>query len=126
MLKVRNGSSKEISLVQGKEQRLCFAGAAVKRYPIGVHEFPILNPLPLPSPYHLSGSSQGTSPKHPVLPLFLTHSLQVWLRQAPPMSHLDWGALLTATPAQRTVGCLPGDSLGLSLHRPCLGVGAAG
>ena len=66
MLKVRNGSSKEISLVQGKEQRLCFAGAAVKRYPIGVHEFPILNPLPLPSPYHLSGSSQGTSPKHPV------------------------------------------------------------
>ncbi|KAM7248044.1 hypothetical protein CapIbe_000083 [Capra ibex] len=24
---------KEIPLVQGKEQRLCFAGAAVKRYP---------------------------------------------------------------------------------------------
>ena len=24
------------------------------------------NPLPLPSPYHLSGSSQCTSPKHPV------------------------------------------------------------
>ena len=32
-LKVRNGSGKEIPLVQGKEQRLCFAGAAVKRYP---------------------------------------------------------------------------------------------
>ena len=32
----------------------------------GVHEFPILNPLPLPSLYHLSGSSQCTSPKHPV------------------------------------------------------------
>ena len=29
----RNGGSKEIPLVQGKEQRLCFAGAAVKRYP---------------------------------------------------------------------------------------------
>ena len=29
----QNGSSKEIPLVQGKEQRLCFAGAAVKRYP---------------------------------------------------------------------------------------------
>ena len=33
--------------------------------------FPILNPppsslLPLPSPYHPSGSSQSTSPKHPV------------------------------------------------------------
>ena len=33
MLKVRNGGSKDISLIQGKEQRLCFAGAAVKRYP---------------------------------------------------------------------------------------------
>ena len=33
MLKVRKGVSKEIPLIQGKEQRLCFAGAAVKRYP---------------------------------------------------------------------------------------------
>ena len=32
-LKVRNGGSKEILLLQGKEQWLCFAGAAVKRYP---------------------------------------------------------------------------------------------
>ena len=32
----------------------------------GVHVFPILNPLPPPSPYHPSGSSQCTSPKHPV------------------------------------------------------------
>ena len=32
----------------------------------GVHMFPILNPLPPPSPYHPSGSSQCTSPKHPV------------------------------------------------------------
>ena len=32
-LKVRNGSGKEIPLIQGKEQRLCFAGAAAKRYP---------------------------------------------------------------------------------------------
>ena len=31
----------------------------------GVHVFPILNPSP-PSPYHPSGSSQCTSPKHPV------------------------------------------------------------
>ena len=28
---VRNGGSKEIPLVQGKEQQLCFAGAAMKR-----------------------------------------------------------------------------------------------
>ena len=32
-MKVRKGGNKEIPLVQGKEQRLCFAGAAVKRYP---------------------------------------------------------------------------------------------
>ena len=32
----------------------------------GVHVFPILKPLPPPSPYHPSGSSQCTSPKHPV------------------------------------------------------------
>ena len=29
-MKVRNGGGKEIPLVQGKEQWLCFAGAAVK------------------------------------------------------------------------------------------------
>ena len=31
---------------------------------MGVHVFPILSPLPPPSPYHPSGSSQCTSPKH--------------------------------------------------------------
>ena len=31
--KVRRGGREEIRLVQGKEQRLRFAGAAVKRYP---------------------------------------------------------------------------------------------
>ena len=31
-----------------------------------IHVFPILNPLPPPSLYHPSGSSQCTSPKHPV------------------------------------------------------------
>ena len=33
MFKVRRGSGEEIPLVQGKEQRLRFAGAAVKKYP---------------------------------------------------------------------------------------------
>jgi len=33
MLKVRKGGGEEISLVQGKEQWLCFAGAGMKRYP---------------------------------------------------------------------------------------------
>ena len=32
-VKVRNSGGKETPLIQGKEQRLCFAGAAVKRYP---------------------------------------------------------------------------------------------
>ena len=32
----------------------------------GIHMFPILNPLPPPSLYHPSGSSQCTSPKHPL------------------------------------------------------------
>ena len=33
-MKVRKGGGKEIPLIQSKEQRLCFAGAAVKRYPM--------------------------------------------------------------------------------------------
>ena len=33
MFKVRRGSLEGIPLIQGKEQWLCFAGAAVKRYP---------------------------------------------------------------------------------------------
>ena len=33
MFKVRRGGCEEIPLVQGKEQRLRFAGAAVKRHP---------------------------------------------------------------------------------------------
>ena len=32
-MKVRKGSGEEIPLIQGKEQWLRFAGAAVKRYP---------------------------------------------------------------------------------------------
>ena len=34
MFKVRRGSSEEIPLVQSKEQRLHFAGAAIKRFPM--------------------------------------------------------------------------------------------
>ena len=33
MFKIRRGSHEEIPLLQGKEQWLCFAAAAVKRYP---------------------------------------------------------------------------------------------
>ena len=31
-MKVRKGGGEEIPLIQGKEQWLCFAGAAMKRY----------------------------------------------------------------------------------------------
>ena len=31
-MKVRKGDGEEIPLIQGKEQWLCFGGAAVKRY----------------------------------------------------------------------------------------------
>ena len=33
-MKVRKGGNEEIPLIQGKEQWLRFAGAAVKRYPM--------------------------------------------------------------------------------------------
>ena len=33
-MKVRKGGSEEIPLLQGKEQRLRFAGVAMKRYPM--------------------------------------------------------------------------------------------
>ena len=33
-MKIRKGSSEEIPFIQGKEQWLNFAGAAVKRYPM--------------------------------------------------------------------------------------------
>ena len=33
-IQIRGGSQEELPYYQGKEQRLCFAGAAVKRYPM--------------------------------------------------------------------------------------------
>ena len=39
-MKVRNGGNEEIPFIKGKEQWLCFAGAAVKRYPTSKVEKP--------------------------------------------------------------------------------------
>ena len=45
--KVRRGGREEIPLIQGKEQRLRFAGAAVKRYPTPkVRETQVFIPIP--------------------------------------------------------------------------------
>ena len=42
MFKVRRGNGEEIPHIQGKEQWLRFAGAAVKRYPMSkVRETPV-------------------------------------------------------------------------------------
>ena len=40
MLKVRKGNGEEIPFVQGKEQQLCFAGAAVRDTPHPREEIP--------------------------------------------------------------------------------------
>ena len=53
------------------------------------HMYPILNPPP--SPYHPSGSSQCTSPKHPVLciePGLVTHFIHYILRVSMPVSQI--------------------------------------
>ena len=55
----------------------------------GIHVFPILNPTP--SPYHPSGSSQCTSPKHPVSciePGLVIHFTCDNLHVSMPFSHI--------------------------------------
>ena len=42
--KVRRGGPEEIPLVQGKEQQLCFAGAAVKEIQQGKRRYPKIHP----------------------------------------------------------------------------------
>ena len=54
-----------------------------------IHVFPILNPPP--SPYHPSGSSQGTSPKHPVScikPGLATHFIYDIIHVSMPFSQI--------------------------------------
>ena len=60
-------------------------------YAMGVHMFPFLNLLPPPSPYHPSGSSQCTSPKHPVSymepGLFISYMIYMFQCHSPKSSH---------------------------------------
>ena len=57
----------------------------------GIHMLPILNLLPPPSPHHPSGSSQCTSPKHPVSciePGLATHFIHDILYVSMPFSQI--------------------------------------
>ena len=57
---------------------------------MGVHVFPILTPLPPPSPSYPSGSSQCTSPKHPVSrikPRLVIHFTYDIIHVSMPFSH---------------------------------------
>ena len=57
----------------------------------GVHMLPILNPLPPPSPYHPSGSSQCISPEHPVSciePGLVTHFIYDIIHVSMPFSQI--------------------------------------
>ena len=58
---------------------------------MGVHVIPILNPHPLPSPSHPSGSSQCTSPEHPascIEPGLAIHFTYDNLHVLMPFSHI--------------------------------------
>ena len=57
----------------------------------GIHVFPILNPPPSSSPHHPSGSSQCTSPKHPVSciePGLATHFIYDIIQVSMPFSQI--------------------------------------
>ena len=62
-----------------KTLQYCIGFAIYQReFATGIHVFPILNPPP--SPYHPSGSSQCTSPKHPrscIKPGLVTHFIYI-------------------------------------------------
>ena len=59
---------------------------------IGIHVFPILNPLPAPSLYHPSGSSQCTSPKDPVSNLYTLKKF-IWPCQVLAVAHKIFSSL---------------------------------
>ena len=57
----------------------------------GIHVFPILNPFPSSPAYHPSGSSQCTSPKHPVSciePGLATHFIHDIIHVSLPFSQI--------------------------------------
>ena len=62
-----------------------------KKSATGIHVFPILNPFPSSPSYHPSGSSQCTSPKHPVSciePGLATHFIHDIIHVSLPFSQI--------------------------------------
>ena len=71
----------------------CCIGFAIHQHEsaTGVHMFPILNPPPTSLLYHPSGSTQCTSPKHPVSciePGLVTHFLYDIIHVSRPFSQI--------------------------------------
>ena len=86
-MKVRNSSSKEIPLIQGKEQGLCFAGAAVKRYP---------NVQGMRNPSKMVGVARGHQRADTLKPYSQktsqsNHARTIALSNSMKLSHAVWG-----------------------------------
>ena len=85
---------------------------------MGIHVFPILNPLPPPSPSHPSGSSQCTSPEHPVscikpgLVICFTydniHDSVLFSQIIPPLSSPTESKRLSYTSVSLLLSCIQG------------------
>ena len=91
-MKVRKGGGKEIPLVQGKEQWLCFAGAAMKRYPTPLSPRPMAaagrsNPMSKEQRLRRRRRAQGSYPTFKVRKgggeeIPLVQGKEQWLRFA--------------------------------------------
>ena len=86
-MKVRKGSHEEIPLVQGKEQRLHFAGAAMKRYPTSkVRETQVRQQV-------LQEASEGRHRNHNHRKLVNLNTWTTALSNSMKLSHAVWGHL---------------------------------
>ena len=82
--KIRRGGYGEIPLVQGKEQQLCFAGAAMKRYPMSkVRETQVRQ-------YVLRETSEGRHTNHNHRKLVSLITRTTALSNSMKLSHAVW------------------------------------
>ena len=86
-MKVRKGGGEEIPLIQGKEQRLRFAGVAIKRYP---------TPKGKRNPSKMVGVPRGHQRANTLKPYFQktsqsNHTRTTALSNSMKLSHAVWG-----------------------------------